>query len=45
MLKENGVPDKLGYHIATLLKRDPIPAYEKELNFKQLMPGTPCAVS
>jgi hypothetical protein len=45
MLKENGVPDKLVYHIVSLFKRAPIPAYEKELNFKQLMAGTPCAVS
>jgi len=45
MLKKQGVPDRLAYHIVSLFQRDPVPAYENELNFDALMPGSPCCSS
>jgi hypothetical protein len=36
------MPDRLVYHVASLFKRSPVPAYEGELNFEVLMPGFPC---
>merc|ERR1712176_707952 len=33
ILQENGIDDRLAYHIGTLFRRAPIPVYEKELMF------------
>lgn len=33
ILTENGIDDRLAYHIGTLFRRAPIPVYEKELMF------------
>ena len=33
MLLDNGLDQRLAYHIGTLFRRSPIPVYEKELMF------------
>ena len=33
MLKENGLDDRLAFHISSLFIRAPVPVYEKELMF------------
>ena len=33
LLQDIGIDDRLGYHLAALFTRSPVPAYEQELNF------------
>jgi len=33
LLQDIGIDDRLGYHLAALFNRSPVPAYEQELNF------------
>ncbi len=36
VLANEGIDERLAYHIASLFARDPVPAYEKELEFSEL---------
>jgi len=36
-LRKQGLSERLAYHISSLFVRDPIPAYEGELDFKVFM--------